>query len=92
MFTILEESNETIFQMKDAMDVSFKELQLNMDNVLKSHVIYKMPSLNTVHTETNETIIEVDTHCCQMEAAEKRSCQSRLVPNDVIIIIGEISE
>ena len=29
--TMLEESNETIFQMKDAMYFSFKELQLNMD-------------------------------------------------------------
>ena len=29
---MLEESNETIFQMKDAMYFSFKELQLNMDN------------------------------------------------------------
>ena len=73
--------------MKDAMGVSFKELQLNMDNVMKSHVIYKIPSLKTVHTETNETIVEVDIHCCQIEAAEKRSCQRRLVPNDVIIII-----
>ena len=30
--TMLEESNETIFQMKDAKYFSFKELQLNMDN------------------------------------------------------------
>ena len=30
--TILEESNETIIQMKDAKYFSFKELQLNMDN------------------------------------------------------------
>ena len=30
--TILEELNETIFQMKDAKYFSFKELQLNMDN------------------------------------------------------------
>ena len=52
---MLEESNGTIFQMKDTMDVSFKELQLNMDNVLKSHVIYKNPSLKIVHTKTNET-------------------------------------
>ena len=59
---MLEESNETIFQMKDAMDVSVKELQLNMDNVLKSHVIYKKSSLKTVHTETNGTIVEVDKH------------------------------
>ena len=29
---MLEESNETIFQMKDAKYFSFKELQLNMDN------------------------------------------------------------
>ena len=29
---MLEESNETIFQMKDAMYFFFKELQLNMDN------------------------------------------------------------
>ena len=77
--------------MKDAMDVFSKELQLNMDNVLKSHVIYKNLSLKTVHTETNETIVEVDIHCCQMNAAEKRSCQRRLVPNDVIIIIEEIA-
>ena len=56
---MLEESNKTIFQIKDAMDVSFKELQLNMHNVLKSYVIYKKPRLNTVHTETNETIVEV---------------------------------
>ena len=41
---MLEESNETIFQMKDAMYFSFKELQLNMDNWLKSHVIYKIRS------------------------------------------------
>ena len=77
--------------MKDAMDISFKELQINIDNVLKSHIIYKKPSLKTVHTETNETIIEVDTYCCQMGAAEKRSCQRRLVPNNVIIIIEEIA-
>ena len=77
---MLEESNETIFQMKEAMYVSFQELQLNLDNVLKSHVIYKKPSLKTVHNETNETIVEVDINCCQMEAAEKRSCQRRLVP------------
>ena len=36
---MLEESNETIFQMKDAMYFFIKELQLNMDNWLKSHVI-----------------------------------------------------
>ena len=34
---MLKESNETIFQMKDAMYFSFKELQLNMDNY---YVIY----------------------------------------------------
>ena len=53
LFTMLEETNETIFQIKDAIDVSFKELQLNMDNISKSHVIYKKPSLKTIHTETN---------------------------------------
>ena len=52
---MLEKWNETIFQMKDTMDVSFKELQLNIDSILKSHVIYKKPSLKTVHTETNKT-------------------------------------
>ena len=62
--TMLEESNETIFQMKDAKYFSFKELQLNMDNWLKSHIIYKKHSLKTVHTETNKTIVEVDIHCC----------------------------
>ena len=62
--TILEELNETIFQMKDAKYFSFKELQLNMDNWLKSHIIYKKHSLKTVHTETNKTIVEVDIHCC----------------------------
>ena len=77
--------------MKDAMDASFKELQLNMDNVLKSHVIYKKPSLKTVHTETNDTIVKVDIHCCKMEAAEKRSCQRQFAPNDVIITIEEIA-
>ena len=30
--TMLEELNETIFQMKDAKYFSFEELQLNMDN------------------------------------------------------------
>ena len=45
--TMLEESNETIFQMKDAKYFSFKELQLNMDNWLKSHIIYKKHSLKT---------------------------------------------
>ena len=55
LFTVLEESNEAIFQMKDAFDVSFKELQLNIDSVLKIHVIYKKPSLKAVQTETNET-------------------------------------
>ena len=90
LFTMLEESNKTVFQMKDAMDVSFKELQLNMDSVLKSHVLYKKPSLKTFRTETNQTIVEVDIHCCQKKAAEKQSCQRRLVPNDVIIIIEEI--
>ena len=34
---MLKESKETIFQMKDAMYFSFKELQLNMDNY---YVIY----------------------------------------------------
>ena len=61
---MLEESNETIFQMKDAKYFSFKELQLNMDNRLKSRIIYKKHSLKTVHTETNKTIVEVDIHCC----------------------------
>ena len=42
---MLEESNKIIFQIKDAMEFSFKELQLNMDNVLKSYVIYKKPSV-----------------------------------------------
>ena len=55
LLSMLEELNETSFQMKDAMDVSFKELKLNMDNVLKSHVIYKNPSLKIVHTKTNKT-------------------------------------
>ena len=59
-----------------------------MDNVFKSYVIYKKPRLKTVHTEINETIVKVDI---QMEAAEKRSCQRRLVPNDVIIIIEDIA-
>ena len=59
LFTMLEESNRIVFQIKDAMDFSFKELQLNMDNVLKSNIIYKKPRLKTVHTETNETIVEV---------------------------------
>ena len=90
-FTVLEESNETFFQMKGARDVFFKELQLNMDNVLKSHVIYKKRSLKTVQNETHETIVGVDIHSCQMKAAEKRSCQIRLVPNDDIIIIEEIA-
>ena len=51
LFTMLEESNETIFQIKEAMYFSFKELQLNinMDNVLKSHVIYNKPSLKTLY-------------------------------------------
>ena len=40
---MLEESNETIFQMKDAMYFFFKELQLNMDNWLKSHVRSFLP-------------------------------------------------
>ena len=31
--TMIEESNETIFQMKDAMYFSFKELQLHMDYI-----------------------------------------------------------
>ena len=62
-----------------------------MDNVLKSQVLYKKPSLKTVYTETKETIVEVDIHCCQKEAAEKQSCQRRLVPNDVIIIIEDIA-
>ena len=61
---MLEESNETIFQMKDAKYFSFKELQLNMDNWLKSHIIYKKHILKTVHAETNKTIVEVDIHCC----------------------------
>ena len=59
---MLEESNETIFQMKDAKYFPFKELQLNMDNRLKSHIIYKKHSLKTVHTGTNKTIVEVDIH------------------------------
>ena len=44
------------------MDVSFKELQLNMDIVLKSQVIYKKPNLETVHIETNETIVKGDIY------------------------------
>ena len=60
---MLEESNETILQMKDAKYFSFKKLQLNMDNWLKSHIIYKKHSLKTVHAETNKTIVEVDIHC-----------------------------
>ena len=48
----------------------------------------KNTRLKTVHTDTNETIVEVDI---QMEAAEKRNCQRRLVPNDIIIIIEDIA-
>ena len=62
-----------------------------MDNVLKSHVIYKKPDLKKVHTETSETILKVDIYCCQMEAAKNWSCQRRLVLNDVIIIIEDIA-
>ena len=51
-----EELNETIFQMKNTMDVSFKVLQLNMDNVLKSHVIFKNPSLRKAHTRQTKPL------------------------------------
>ena len=83
-----KDSKRLFTMLEDAMDVSFKELQLNMHNVLKRYVIYKKPRLNTVNTETNETIVEV---YIQMEAAEKRSCQRRMVPNDIIIIIEDIA-
>ena len=45
LFITLEESNKTIFQMKDAMDTPFKRLQLNMDNVPieKSYNLKKSP-------------------------------------------------
>ena len=95
---MLADSNETNLQLKDAMDVSFKELQLNINSILKSHIIHQKPSLKTVHTETTETIVEVDVHFHQMDAAEKRSCQRlptsterQLVSNDVIIIIEDIA-
>ena len=52
--TMLEESNETIFQMKDAMYFSFKELQLNMDYIfciairsnIKTLTLYSDPNHN----------------------------------------------
>ena len=94
LFTMLEESNETIFQMKEAMYVSFKELQLNMDKVLKSHVIYNKPSLKTIHNETNKTIVEVDIHCCQMEAAKTAKLPNTIGPKGryyTIITIEEIA-
>ena len=74
MLTRLTESNETLFQMKDATDSSFNEFQLHMDCRLKSYVVYQKPTLKTVHTQTNETIVEVDVHCHRNEIAEKQSC------------------
>ena len=50
--TMLEESNETIFQMKDAIYFSFKELQLNMDYIfciaIRSNIT--LHSFNFIYT------------------------------------------
>ena len=47
---MLEESNEKIFQMKDAKYFSFKELQLNMDNMIeKPHNLQKAQSKDSPH-------------------------------------------
>ena len=50
--TMLEESNETIFQMKDAMYFSFKELQLNMDYIfciaIRSNITLHDPFLRII--------------------------------------------
>ena len=49
---MLEESNETIFQMKDAMYFSFKELQLNMDYIfgiaIRSNITLHDPFLRII--------------------------------------------
>ena len=81
MLTRLTESNETLFQMKDATDSSFIEFQLHMDRRLKSHVVYQKPILKTVYTQTNETIVEVEVHCHRNEIAENQSCP----PNETIV-------
>ena len=50
--TMLEESNETIVQMKDAMYFSFKELQLNMDYIfciaIRSNITLHDPFLRII--------------------------------------------
>ena len=50
--TMLEESNETIFQMKDAMYFSLKELQLNMDYIfciaIRSNITLHDPFLRII--------------------------------------------
>ena len=49
---MLEESNETIFQMKDAMYFSFKELQFNMDYIfciaIRSNITLHDPFLRII--------------------------------------------
>ena len=68
---MLEESNETIFQMKDAMYFFFKELQLNMDNWLKSHVIYKIQSKDCPHGDKQNHCRRRYVLLSWMKAAEK---------------------
>ena len=68
---MLEESNETIFQMKDAMYFSFKELQLNMNNWLKSHVIYKKQSKDCPHWDKQNHCRSRYALLSWMKAAEK---------------------
>ena len=94
MLTRLTESNETLFQMKDATDSSFNEFQLHMDRRLKNYVVYQKPTLKTVHTQTNETIIEVDIHCHRNEISEKQSCPTNetIVELDVQCHRTEIAE
>ena len=62
--TMLEESNETIFQMKDAMYFSFKELQLNMDYIfciaIRSNITLHDPFLRIIILITRIIILITD--------------------------------
>ena len=47
---MLEESNETIFQMKDAMYFFFKELQLNIGGIVQNILYFMDGSLSIAVT------------------------------------------
>ena len=70
---MLEESNETIFQMKDAMYFSFKELQLNMDYIF----CIAIRSNITLHDPFLRIIIWINSHAGTRTRGVRRANQIR---------------